>query len=281
MKVVLFCGGYGMRMREDAHDLVPKPMARVGGRPLLWHVMSWYAAWGHRDFVLCLGYGAEAVKDFFLDYRETSSNDFVLCDGEPQLLSRDVSDWRISFVDTGLNTSIGQRLAQVRSHVENEPMFLANYGDVLTDVHLPTMIDEVRSSNAAAAVLAVLPRDTFHVVDIGPGRLVRALRPVTQLGLRVNGGYFVLTPAVLDLLGDGADLVDGALARLADRGLVVAHEYDGFWVPADTVKDRAELEAMYAANHRPWAVWETPAAVAERRQRVAAAQNGSHAPAPA
>jgi len=265
---VIFCGGYGMRMRESVHDEVPKPMALIGGRPLLWHVMSWYASWGHREFVLCLGHGADKIKDFFLDYRETSSNDFVLHGSEAHLLSIDVSDWEITFVDTGLSTSIGQRLAKVRSHVENESMFLANYGDVLSDAHLPTMVDRVRTTAAAACLLAVRPRDTFHVVDLGAEDRVVSLRPVVDLGLRINGGFFVLTPRVLDLLADGGDLVDDTFGQLAKEGLLLAHQHDGFWIPADTVKDRAELDAMYAANERPWARWESQQGMEARRRGV-------------
>lgn len=269
MKVVLFCGGYGLRMRENAQDQVPKPMARIGGRPLLWHVMRWYAHWGHREFILCLGYGAERVKDFFLDYRETSSNDFVLRSGTPRLLSKDVSDWDITFVNTGLRTSIGQRLLRVREHLQDETMFLANYGDVLTDLHLPTMVDRVVETGSAAALLSVPPADTFHVVDVGPDDLVTGLHSVGDYRLRINGGYFVLTPRVFDALGPEDDLVDGALVRLAKDGLVLAHQHDGFWMAADTVKERSELEAMYEAQVRPWALWEPQERLTDRRRSTA------------
>ena len=133
MKVVLFCGGLGMRMR-DGVSTAPKPMAMVGERPLLWHVMRYYAHYGHTDFVLCLGYGASAVKDFFLNYDETRSNDFVIENGarDVKLFSTDISDWRITLVDTGLNSAIGERLRRVRRFVDGEEMFMANYADVLT-----------------------------------------------------------------------------------------------------------------------------------------------------
>ena len=158
MKVVLFCGGLGMRMR-DGITTGPKPMALVGERPLVWHVMRYYAHFGHTDFVLCLGYGASAVKDFFLNYDETRSNDFVLERGthEPKLFRTDISDWQITLVDTGLNSQIGERLRRVRRFVDDEPMFMANYADVLTDAPLPDMIDRFDSSNAVASLLAVPP----------------------------------------------------------------------------------------------------------------------------
>src|SRR5947208_4169970 len=145
MKVVLFCGGYGMRMRNSDGDTVPKPMQMVGPRPLIWHVMRYYAHFGHTDFVLCLGYGAHHIKDFFLNYQETASNDFVLRDGKVDLLSTDISGWTISFVQTGIESAIGERLRRVREHLEGEEMFLANYADVLTDAPLPQIIDRFKN----------------------------------------------------------------------------------------------------------------------------------------
>src|SRR5215469_17146550 len=154
MKVVLFCGGMGMRMRDGLTN-APKPMAMIGDRPLLWHVMRYYAHYGHRDFVLCLGYGASAVKDFFLTYDETRSNDFVLQGaGQVELFKTDISDWRITFIDTGLHSEIGERLRRVRRFVDGEDMFLANYADVFTDAPLPDMIARFAASDATAGLLA-------------------------------------------------------------------------------------------------------------------------------
>ena len=156
MKVVLFCGGYGMRMRDGVSDL-PKPMHQVGPRPLIWHVMRYYAHFGHTDFVLCLGYGAHHIKDFFLNYDETASNDFVLRGRDVELLGSDIQDWTITFVHTGLDSPIGERLRRVRAHVEGEDMFLANYADVLTDAPLNAMIERFRASNMVGGLLAVPP----------------------------------------------------------------------------------------------------------------------------
>ena len=168
MKVVLFCGGYGMRMRDGASDL-PKPMMTVGPRPLIWHVMRYYAHFGHRDFVLCLGYGAHHIKDFFLRYDETASNDFVLRGGDVELLGSDIQDWTITFVNTGLESPIGERLRRVRSYVEGEEMFLANYADVLTDAPLDVMVSRFRASGAVGGLLAVPPQSAFHCVNLGEG----------------------------------------------------------------------------------------------------------------
>ncbi len=165
MKVVLFCGGYGMRMRDGQSD-VPKPMTTVGPRPLIWHVMRYYAHFGHTDFVLCLGYGAHHVKDYFLNYAETESNDFVLRGGQVELLGSDVQDWTITFVHTGLDSPIGERLRRVRRYVEDEEIFLANYADVLTDVPLNDMIDEFKASDAVGSLVAVPPQSAFHCVEV-------------------------------------------------------------------------------------------------------------------
>src|SRR5712692_6783317 len=154
MKVVLFCGGLGLRMRE-ASELVPKPMVPIGDRPILWHIMKYFAHFGHTRFVLCLGYRGEVIKDYFLNYNEALSNDFVLSDGgqRVELLGHDIRDWEITFVDTGLHASVGERLRAVRSHLEGEEYFLANYGDTLTDAHLPSLIENLKEQQKVASFL--------------------------------------------------------------------------------------------------------------------------------
>jgi glucose-1-phosphate cytidylyltransferase len=257
MKVVLFCGGLGMRMR-DGITSGPKPMAMIGDRPLMWHVMRYYAHYGHNDFVLCLGYGASAVKDFFLNYDETRSNDFVLNGSGQQveLFKTDISDWRITFVDTGLNSAIGERLRRVRRFVENEPMFLANYADVFTDAPLPDMISRFEASDSVVSLLAVPPQSSHHVVDVGEDGMITQVTPVRDLRQWENGGYFVLRPEIFDHLHEGEDLVEDALPRLVPQRRVLAYPYKGYWSPADTVKERAQLEEMYNRGHCPWMVWD-------------------------
>jgi glucose-1-phosphate cytidylyltransferase len=258
VKVVLFCGGLGMRMR-DGVNTGPKPMAMVGERPLLWHVMRYYAHFGHTDFILCLGYGASYVKDFFLHYDETRSNDFVLENGarDLRLFSTDISDWRITFVDTGLQSPIGERLRRVRQFVEGEPMFLANYADVLTDAPLPDMIGRFAASSASASLLAVPPQSSSHVVEIGDAGLISQVTPMRDLRQWENGGYFVLRPEIFDHLSEGEDLVEDALMRrLVPLRRVLAYPYNGYWSPADTVKERAHLEALYDRGHCPWMIWD-------------------------
>lgn len=256
MKVVLFCGGYGMRMRQSGTDDVPKPMHRVGPRPLLWHVMRYYAHFGHTDFILCLGYGAEHIKDFFLNYSETTSNDFVLRQGEVELLSSDISDWNITFANTGQDSPIGERLRRVRRFVDDEEMFLANYADVLTDSPLDDQVREFQESSAIASMMTVPPQSSFHCVELGPDGMVSGIAPVSDLPMWENGGYFVLRHEIFDVLPPGGDLVADACGELAKRNQLMAYPYRGFWQPADTVKERFALDAAYAAGDRPWMLWE-------------------------
>jgi glucose-1-phosphate cytidylyltransferase len=247
-----------MRMRDGITN-APKPMAMVGERPLLWHVMRYYAHFGHTDFILCLGYGATAVKDFFLNYDETRSNDFVLANGarEVTLFSKDISDWRITFVDTGLNSAIGERLRRVRRFVMDDPMFLANYADVLTDAPLPDMIQRFADSDTTASMLAVPPQSSHHIMDVGEDGRVTSVIPMRDLRQWENGGYFVLRPAIFNFLNEGDDLVEDAIMRLVPRGQVLAYPYKGYWSPADTVKERLQLEEMYEHGRCPWMIWDS------------------------
>ena len=274
MKVVLFCGGYGMRMRDGVSDL-PKPMHPVGPRPLIWHVMRYYAHFGHRDFVLCLGYGAHHIKDFFLNYDETASNDFVLHQGEVELMGSDIKDWTITFAHTGLDSPIGERLRRVRKHVEGEEMFLANYADVLTNAPLDSMIDRFRASDKVGALLAVPPQSAFHCVNLGEeGDDIASISTLQEMPLWENGGYLMFRPEVFDHLEEGCDLIGDVCAPLAKEGRMMAFRHRGFWQPADTVKERTALEAAYQSGTRPWMLWDAPdrdplqAAIAELQGRL-------------
>jgi glucose-1-phosphate cytidylyltransferase len=233
-------------------------MAMIGDRPLLWHVMRYYAHYGHTDFVLCLGYGASAVKDFFLNYDETRSNDFVLENGAKnvRLFNTDIADWRITFVDTGLHSTIGERLRRVRRFVASEDMFMANYADVLTDAPLPDVIARFQASDAAATLLAVPLQSSHHVVDVADNGLITKVTPVRELLQWENGGYFILRQEIFDHLHQNEDLVEDALVRLIKLEKAIAYPYKGYWSPADTVKERAQLEEMYHRGRCPWMVWD-------------------------
>jgi glucose-1-phosphate cytidylyltransferase len=256
MKVVLFCGGLGLRLREYS-EAIPKPMVAVGQRPILWHNMRYYAHFGHTEFVLCLGYKADAIKEYFLRYNEALSNDFVLSEGgrSLELLSRDIDDWRITFADTGLHSNIGQRLLAVRRYVESEEIFLANYGDNVSDAPIDEFIDDFRGRDAVAAFLLVKPTHSFHVAELDDGNRVTGIRHVADSGLRINGGYFIFRREIFDYLRPGEELVEEPFGRLIDARQLIAYPYDGFWAPMDTLKDYQTLEAMAERGRPPWAVW--------------------------
>ena len=257
MKVVLFCGGFGLRMGELSAR-IPKPMVDVGGRPILWHIMKYYAHHGHRDFVICLGHQADVIKQYFLHYNEALTNDFTLSGSSGvELATSDLSDWRLTFVDTGLRSNVGERLRRVRPHLEGEPYFLAHYGDTLTDAPLPLLIDELRASDKVANFLCVRPRSyTFHTVRAEPDGNVTSIRDINDSDIWINGGYFVLRSDVFDFMEPGEELVHEPFQRLIERNLLQMHKYEGFWAPMDTLKDRSTLELLAEAGAPPWAVWE-------------------------
>jgi len=253
MKVVLFCGGQGLRMRGAGQDL-PKPLVPVGSRPLIWHLMKYYAHWGHTDFVLCLGHKAEAIKEYFVHYREWLSNDFVMAQGgrDLTLLSRDIENWSITFVDTGLNANIGERLAAVRPFVEDEEMFLANYSDGLTDCPLPAIVERLESTNAVGACMTAPPNLSLHFVRHGPNGLVSS---VEHSDGWINAGFFAFRPAIFDYMRAGEELVAEPFQRLIEARRLVALPYSGFWRCCDTLKDLQSFEDMQAKGSAPWEVW--------------------------
>ncbi|HET6211262.1 MAG TPA: glucose-1-phosphate cytidylyltransferase, partial [Micromonosporaceae bacterium] len=212
---------------------------------------------GHTDFILCLGYGANAVKEYFLHYDETLSNDFTLDGGgrDVQMFATDITDWRITFIDTGRQATIGERLMRVRKHVEDEPMFLANYADTLTAAPLPEMIARFADSAAVASLLAVPPVSSHHVVELDERGLVTNVREFRELMQWENGGYFILRPSIFDVLREGEDMVPHAFRRLVPEGQLLAQPYDGFWRAVDTFKDRAEMEELYQNGRCPWMLW--------------------------
>jgi glucose-1-phosphate cytidylyltransferase len=257
MKVVLFCGGLGTRLRDASGDK-PKPMVKIGYRPVLWHVMRYYAHFGHKDFVLCLGYKADTIKDFFLHYDEWISNDFTLSEGgkKIELESNDIADWKITFVDTGLHANIGQRLMAVRKHVEDEEIFLANYADGLTDLHLPDMIDTFKASDKVASFMAVPPSQSFHLVDVEDDGLVTSIKSVTESDLLINGGYFALRREIFDYMYPGDELVQEPFARLMKERKLLGYRYDRFWV-MDTFKEQQQLTDLCETGCAPWEVWKS------------------------
>jgi glucose-1-phosphate cytidylyltransferase len=255
MKVVIFCGGLGTRLREFG-DNIPKPLVPLDYRPVLWHVMKYYAHFGHKDFILCLGYKADKIKEYFLHYDEAISNDFVLSQGGRQidLIRSDIDDWRITFVDTGLRSNIGQRLRAVQHLVEGEEMFLANYSDGLTDMPLPEMIEAFKREAKTAAFVCAPPSQTFHVVSLGADNRVAEIQPVRETGLLVNCGFFVFRPTIFEHIQDGEELVVEPFSRLIANNQLMGYRYDRFWA-MDTFKEQQELSDLCARGEAPWEVW--------------------------
>jgi glucose-1-phosphate cytidylyltransferase len=257
MKVVLFCGGQGIRLR-DYSDQIPKPMVQVGYRPILWNIMKYYAHYGHNDFILCLGYKADYIKKYFINYDETLSNDFIFTNGgkDIQLQNSDIHDWKITFVDTGLNANIGMRLMQVKEYLKDEEMFLANYSDGLTDLHLPKMIDWFKEKKEmTAGFMSYQSFQSFHFIDKEMDGTVNRISQTGSSSLLVNTGYFIFRNNIFDYMEYGDELVDKPFKRLIDEKSLISWEHNGFWRSMDTFKDKITIDDIYDQGNPPWEVW--------------------------
>lgn len=257
MKVVLFCGGLGTRLREHS-DTIPKPLVNIGYRPIIWHLMRYYAHYGHKEFVLCLGYRGDLIRKYFLEYQETLSNDFTLSKGGRQvdLHTSDMEDWKITFVDTGLHSNIGERLQTVKKYVEDDEIFLANYSDGLSDVPLDVMIDRFRQRDAIASFIAVRTWQSFHSTKFSEDGTVQALGELQEDEFWINGGFFVLKNEIFDYMKEGEELVEQPFHRLITAKKAIAYPYSGYWQAMDTFKDKITIDRAYARGNAPWQVWQ-------------------------
>ena len=256
MKVVLFCGGLGTRLREGSETL-PKPLVEIGNRPIIWHLMKSYAHFGYKDFVLCLGYRGDMIRDYFLNYDPYVTGDFIYEQGGKALSTsgNDISDWRITFADTGLHSNLGERLMAVRKYLEGEPVFMANYSDQLSDVDVPAVVEKLESGDAVASIVTVRPPLSFHNVISDDAGYVQAVRPVSEADMWLNGGYFVLRQEIFDYMEHGEELVEEPFARLVEARKLITHRHEGFWMAMDTFKDKIVFDRMFARNNRPWQRW--------------------------
>ncbi len=218
--------------------------------------MKYYAHYGHKDFILCLGYKADKIKDYFLNYQEYVSNDFTMSNGGKaiELESSDIHDWKITFVDTGIRSNIGERLKAVEKHLKGEEVFLANYSDGLTDMPLPTMIDNFMKSEKVAGFMSAPPSQTFHIVTIVEGNHVAKIQNVRDSGIRVNAGFFAFRKEIFDYIGRGEELVLEPFQHLIEKSLLMTYQYDHFWT-MDTFKEQQELNDMFNQGNAPWEVW--------------------------
>lgn len=257
MKVVLFCGGLGTRLR-DYSETIPKPMVHIGYRPILWNVMKYYAHYGHKDFILALGYKADKIKDYFINYDETISNDFTLSEGgkEIDLVSSDIHDWKITFVDTGISSNIGMRLMKVKEYLEGEEMFLANYADGLTDMHLPTLVDHFESQpEKVGCFMTYQPNESFHIVQANDSGLVNDIHEMSKSNLWLNTGYFAFRQSIWEYMNYGEELVVEPFHRLIALEKLTTFRHEGFWQAMDTFKDKMKLDDMQSQGNPPWEVW--------------------------
>lgn len=256
MKVVLFCGGLGTRLREHS-DAIPKPLVNIGHRPILWHLMRYYAHFGHTDFILCLGYRGDLVREYFLNYQEELTNDFTLngTDGSVELHSRDLKDWKITFVDTGMHSNIGQRLLRVRKYVQGDGMFLANYADGLSDIPLDRQIQDFKATDAIASFASVRSSQSFHVVQMDNAGLVSGMGAMPDQALWINGGFFVMRDDIFSFIEEGDELVEKPFSRLIERRKLISYRWNGFWQCMDTFKDKIGFDRMEARGECPWMVW--------------------------
>jgi glucose-1-phosphate cytidylyltransferase len=256
MKVVLFCGGLGTRLRELSGE-IPKPMVNIGYRPILWHVMKYYAHYGHKDFILCLGYKGDVIKNYFLNYNECLSDDFTLSNGRTELCQKqsDIFDWRITFAETGLRSSIGKRLKAVEKYLKDDEIFLAGYADGLTDLPLPEMIEYFSKSGKIACFICVKPSQTFHVVSLVDGSHVDKIEFVRNTDIIINGGFYIFRNEIFEYIKDGEELVVEPFQRLIKEKQLIGYKYDRFWYCMDTFKEQQELNDMFDRGDAPWEVW--------------------------
>ncbi|NHC07265.1 glucose-1-phosphate cytidylyltransferase [Azonexus fungiphilus] len=256
MKAVILAGGLGTRISEESH-LKPKPMIEIGGKPIIWHIMKIYSAHGINDFVICLGYKGYVLKEYFANYfLHNSDVTFDLANNQIEVHERHCEPWRVTLVDTGEQTQTGGRLKRVRHFLPPGEPFCFTYGDGVADIDITAQIDFHRQHGLAATVCAVTPPGRFGALEIDGIQVNRFQeKPFGQGGL-INGGYFVLQPAVIDLIDDDSQPWEAEpMHALARRGQLAAWMHQGFWQPMDTLRDKMQLEELWQSGHAPWKLW--------------------------
>jgi glucose-1-phosphate cytidylyltransferase len=268
MKTVLFCGGLGTRIREVS-ETIPKPMIPIGDKPILWHLMHSYSQYGVKDFILCLGYKANVIKNFFLDYRPHAYSDCVVSGfGRQVEILGPQQDWRVTMIDTGIWRNIGERLWAVREHVAGEEMFMANYSDGLSDVNLNAMIETFRASGKVACFLAVRPSFSMHLIETTEEGRVTSIGTPQEKDLWINGGFFIFRSEIFDYLREGEELVEEPFQRLIKADQLLAYKHTGFWRPMDTLKDKQVLEDLAEHGNMPWLIGNSSAAPASVQSAI-------------
>lgn len=257
MKAVILAGGLGTRLSEET-SIRPKPMVEIGGRPILWHIMKIYSAHGVNDFVICCGYKGYVIKEYFANYfMHMSDVTFCMRENRMDIHEKRAEPWRITLVDTGDETMTGGRLRRVRPYIENDELFHFTYGDGVSDVDITASLTFHRSHGKKATLTATLPPGRFGALDIDNKQVRRFKEKPKGDGAMINGGFFILSPEVLDYIEDDDTVWEQEpLMRLAEENDLMAYEHDGFWQPMDTLRDKLHLEKLWDTGQAPWKVWE-------------------------
>ncbi|MEG1393149.1 MAG: glucose-1-phosphate cytidylyltransferase [Christensenellaceae bacterium] len=257
MKVVILAGGFGTRISEESH-LKPKPMIEIGERPILWHIMKYYSAFGYNDFVICLGYKAYSIKEFFADYfLHTSDITFDFSEGNKMTVHNNFAEpWKVTLIDTGLHTMTGGRVRRIKEYVDNKP-FMLTYGDGVADVNIDELVRFHKQHGKIATMTAIQPSGRFGMLDINNGNSISSFREKLQQDSGwINGGFMVLEPAIFDYIeNDSTVLEKEPLEKLAKEGQLMAYKHDGFWQCMDTMRDKMLLDTLLLENKAPWKVW--------------------------
>jgi glucose-1-phosphate cytidylyltransferase len=256
MKVVILAGGLGTRISEETH-LKPKPMIEIGGRPILWHIMKIYSHFGINDFIICCGYKGYLIKEYFANYfLHMSDVTFDISNNSMDVHQRNAESWRVTLVDTGDETMTGGRLKRIASYIQNEEAFCMTYGDGVSNVNIAHLIDFHKKQGSKATVTAVVPPGRFGALNISGNKVVGFYEKPSGDGVMVNGGFFVLSPKVLNLIdGDNTVWEQQPLETLARSGDLSVFKHKNFWQPMDTLRDKTILEELWASNTAPWKVW--------------------------
>ena len=257
MKVVILAGGLGTRITEESH-LKPKPMIGIGERPILWHIMKEYSHHGFNEFIICLGYKGYVIKEFFADYfLHTSDVTFDLEKNEMTVHDNFSEPWKVTLVDTGLNTMTGGRVKRIQKYVGNEP-FMLTYGDGVSDVNIKDLLEFHKAHGKKATLTAISVDQRFGVLEVDENNKIESFREKSMLDASIiNGGYMVLEPEVFDYIeGDTTVFEKEPLETLAKEGELVAYKHNGFWKCMDTLRDKNQLEEMWNSNNAKWKVWE-------------------------
>jgi glucose-1-phosphate cytidylyltransferase len=256
MKVVILAGGFGSRLSEETVN-IPKPMVRIGSMPIIWHIMKNFSKQGHKDFIICLGYKSEVVKKFFMDYHTLNSDITInLNSNDIKYHNYKSEDWKISLIDTGLNTLTGGRLKRVKDYVNNEP-FLLTYGDGVSNVNLEKLIESHMKMKKICTVTSVKPPGRFGILNVNPDGLVSSFDEKRNVDSSlINGGFFVCEPSIFDLIeGDETSFEFTTLKDLAVNKQLNSCAHNGFWKPMDTLRDKNELNKLWESNLAPWKIW--------------------------